>query len=268
MPRSLSTDDSLQTSASLRSALVTGAASGIGRATAARLAADGWAVLVADRDGPGAERTAAEIAGAGGRAAAAEADVADPAACRRAVAAADALAPLGVLVNVAGVMVAADTVEALGDADLDRVLAVNVAAIFRLGRHAIPALRRAGGGAIVNVASVHAFATMDRCAAYAASKGAIVALTRQMAIDLAPDGIRAVAVAPGSVDTPLTRAELARRGAAAPDDAGFSEDPRALGRVAGPGEVAEVVAWLASPAAALVNGSTVVADAGLLARLV
>jgi NAD(P)-dependent dehydrogenase (short-subunit alcohol dehydrogenase family) len=120
---------------------------------------------------------------------------------------------------------------------------------------------------IVNTTSVHAFATMDRCAAYAASKGAIVALTRQMAIDLAPDGIRVVAVAPGSVDTPLTRAELARRGQTV-QEAGFAADARSLGRVCRPQEIAEVVAWLASGAAGAVNGSTVIADAGLLASLV
>ena len=252
----------------IRSALVTGAASGIGRAVALRLAADGWGVLAVDRDDEGARRVAAEIAAGGAQARATTADVTDAVACERAVAAAVELAPLRLLVNVAGVMTTDDSVEDLADADLDRVLAVNVAAIFRLGRHAIPALRRSGGGAIINVASVHAFATMDRCAAYAASKGAIVALTRQMAIDLAVDGIRAVAVAPGSVDTPMTDAELARRGAASSAEVGFTADTRALGRVTTPEEVAEVVAWLASPAARIVNGSTVVADAGLLARLI
>jgi len=108
---------------------------------------------------------------------------------------------------------------------------------------------------------------MPQTAAYAASKGAVVALTRQMALDVASDGIRVVAVAPGSVDTPLTRKELARRDVSL-EDAGFSTDPRAIGRVASPAEVAEVVAWLLSPGAALLTGSTVVADAGLLARLV
>jgi NAD(P)-dependent dehydrogenase (short-subunit alcohol dehydrogenase family) len=164
-------------------------------------------------------------------------------------------------------MVEGDSVETLADAALERLLTVNVMAVFRLGRHAIPELRRNGGGVIVNTTSVHAFATMDRCAAYAASKGAIVALTRQMAIDLAPDGIRVVAVAPGSVDTPLTRAELARRGQTV-QEAGFAADARSLGRVCRPQEIAEVVAWLASGAAGAVNGSTVIADAGLLASLV
>lgn len=248
-------------------AIVTGAASGIGRAVAQRLAADGRAVALADIDRDGLERTAAAIRDAGGRAEVAVADLGSTAGCGSVVQAASAVGRLDALVNVAGIMCDRDSVEELPDADLERLLAVNVMAIFRLGRHAIPELRRHGGGVIVNTTSVHAFATMDRCAAYAASKGAIQALTCQMAIDLAPDGIRVVAIAPGSVDTPLTRIELRRRGQTA-GEAGFVADPNALGRVCSPEEIADVVAWLASSGARVVNGSTLVADAGLLSKLV
>lgn len=223
--------------------------------------------MLADVDGTGLEEAASGIRASGGRAVPAPADLTSSADCERVVRVAAEAGRLRAVVNVAGVMTAGDSVEELGDAELERVLAVNVMAIFRIGRHAIPELRRGGGGVIVNTTSVHAYATMDRCAAYAASKGAIVALTRQMAIDLAPDGIRAVAVAPGSVDTPLTRAELARRGQTA-EEAGFAADVRSLGRVCRPQEIAEVVGWLVSGAAGVVNGSTVVADAGLLASLV
>lgn len=252
-----------------RVSIVTGAASGIGRAAALALAAAGDVVLAVDRDGDGAARTAAEIAQAGGRAESCAADLADAGACRAAVGAGAALGPVGALVHVAGMMLAPDSVEHVGDDDLDRLLAVNVGAIFRLGRHAIPLMRARGGGVIVTTSSVHAFATMTDCAAYAASKGAIVALTRQLALDLAPDGIRSVGVAPGSVDTPLTRRELERRGLTAAE-AGFdaSSGGTAIGRVAAPEEIAAVIAWLASDAAAVVNGTTVTADAGLLARLV
>lgn len=254
-----------------RVSIVTGAASGIGRAAALALAAQGDAVLVADLDGPGAERTAAEIEDAGGRAQARAVDVASAVDCEAAVAAAAQLGELRALVNVAGIAVAPDSVEHVSDADLERLLAVNVGSVFRLARHAIPLLRAAGGGTIVNTASVHAYATMTDNAAYAASKGALVALTRQMALDLAPDGIRAVCVAPGSVDTPLTRRELARRGLSAAE-AGFEDSAggrgTAIGRVAAAEEIAGVIAWLTTPAAAVVNGTTVVADAGLLARLV
>jgi NAD(P)-dependent dehydrogenase (short-subunit alcohol dehydrogenase family) len=251
-----------------RVALVTGAASGIGRATARRLAAEGDAVLLVDRDADGLSAAADEIRAAGGGVVdVAVADVASSAECARAVAAAARLGPLRALICVAGVTAAPDGIETLADDQLDRVLAVNVGAIFRLGRHAVPLLRGAGGGVIVTASSVHAFATMTDNAVYAASKGAIVALTRQLALDLAPDRIRAVCVAPGSVDTPMTRHELARRGLSA-GDAGFATEPGTIGRIAEAGEIAAVIAWAASDDAAVVNGTTIVADAGLLARLV
>lgn len=252
-----------------RVSIVTGAASGIGRATALALAAGGDVVLAVDRDGDGAARTAAEVVAAGGAAEGFAADVGASADCRSAVLAASALGDVGALVHVAGVMLAPDSVEHVADDELDRLLAVNVGAIFRLGRHAIPLMRARGGGVVVTTSSVHAFATMTDCAAYAASKGAIVALTRQMALDLAADGIRSVGVAPGSVDTALTRRELERRGLTA-EEAGFDATGggTAIGRVAAPEEVAAVIAWLASDAASLVNGTTLTADAGLLARLV
>lgn len=252
-----------------RVSIVTGAASGIGRATALALAAQGDAVLVADLDGDGAERTAGEIAAAGGAALGRAVDVASAADCAAAVSAAANLGELRALVHVAGIAADPDTVETISDEALERLLAVNVGAVFRLGRHAIPLLRAAGGGAIVTTSSVHAYATMTGNAAYAASKGALVALTRQLALDLAPDGIRSVCVAPGSVDTPLTRRELARRGLSAAD-AGFDDSgsATAIGRVARAEEIASVIAWAASDAASVVNGTTIVADAGLLARLV
>lgn len=224
-------------------------------------------VLVADVNKSGGQAAVDDIRTAGGQAELSVLDIAESAACERLIGRAAELGRLCALVNAAGIMIGGDTVEHISDVELERLLAINVMALFRLGRHAIPAMRAGGGGVIVNTSSVHAYATMDRCAAYAASKGAICALTRQMAIDLEPDGIRVVAIAPGSVDTPLTRAELARRGLTA-SEAGFSSEPGKLGRVTMPEEVAAVVAWLITPAAALVNGSTVVADAGLLTKLV
>jgi NAD(P)-dependent dehydrogenase (short-subunit alcohol dehydrogenase family) len=224
-------------------------------------------VVAADLDGAAGHAVVDEIRQTGGHADLVTLDVSDAGACRDLIATATGLGPLRVLIHAAGVMVARDSVEEITDVDLSRLLAVNVMAMFTVGRHAIPAMRAAAGGTIVNTTSVHAYATMTRCAAYAASKGAISALTRQMAIDLAPDRIRVVAVAPGSVDTPMTHAELARRGLS-PAQAGFADTPNALGRVTSAGEIAEVVAWLTTPSAALINGSTVVADAGLLTRLV
>jgi NAD(P)-dependent dehydrogenase (short-subunit alcohol dehydrogenase family) len=246
--------------------IVTGGGSGIGRSAALRLAGDGFAVAVVDLDEAAAVATAEAVRARDGLAAAFGADISVSSECEHAVAAASELGRLHALVNVAGMMVGADTVEALADDELDRLLAVNIGGLFRLGRHAIPALRRSGGGVILNTSSVHAYASMDRSAAYAASKGAIVALTRQMAIDLAADRIRVVAVAPGSVDTPLTRSELERRGLTA-SEAGFGSDDE-LGRMLHADEIAAVISWLVSDAAGAINGQTIVADAGLLAKLV
>jgi NAD(P)-dependent dehydrogenase (short-subunit alcohol dehydrogenase family) len=244
--------------------IVTGAASGIGKATAERMAQSGCGLLLCDIDQAGVQATAAAI---GPQATAVVADVSSADDCAAVVRAAARLGRLGALINVAGVMATVDTVETVSEEDIERILAVNLKAIFRLGRHAIPELRAGGGGTIVNVSSVHAFATMTSAAAYAASKGAVTALTRSMAIDLAPDGIRVLAVAPGAIDTPLSRADLARRGLTL-EEAGFPSGEHAIGRLAAPEEVAEVIVWLCSDSASLLNGCTVVADAGLLARLI
>jgi NAD(P)-dependent dehydrogenase (short-subunit alcohol dehydrogenase family) len=245
-----------------RTAVVTGAASGIGRATALRLARE-RVVVAADVDAEGLQETAAA---SGGRCVPVVVDVASSDACAAAVATATAAGALDLVVNVAGVTTAPDAVETVTDEQIRHVWDVNVGAIFRVCRAAIPALRAGGGGVIVNVASVHAYASMRDNAVYAATKGAIVALTQQMALDVAADGIRVVAVAPGAVDTPMSRRELARRGLSA-NEAGFVTDDRAIARVARAEEVAEVIAWLGSPSASVVNATTVVADAGLLARL-
>lgn len=251
----------------ITSAIVSGAGSGIGRATVLRLAVEPQQfVIAADVDAEGLEVTASAVRDAGGRCLTRVADVTSTDACAQAVVAALEHGPLGVVVNVAGVMTGPDSVEHVSDAQISHVWDVNVGSVFRVCREAIPAMRAGGGGVIVNVASVHAFASMQDNAVYAASKGAIVALTRQMALDVATDNIRVVAVAPGSVDTPMVQRELARRGVTS-EEAGFPTDDRSIGRVAKASEVAEVIAWLASPGASLVNATTVVADAGLLARL-
>jgi NAD(P)-dependent dehydrogenase (short-subunit alcohol dehydrogenase family) len=136
-----------------------------------------------------------------------------------------------------------------------------------MSRFAIPEMRQRGRGVIVNVASVHAYATMPGNAAYAASKGAVVALTRAMALDHAADGIRVVAVAPGCVDTPMSRRSADFAGVSSLEDLGFSFDPNAAGRVAGPEEIAEAIYWLGSDRASFINGTTLMADGALTAAL-
>jgi NAD(P)-dependent dehydrogenase (short-subunit alcohol dehydrogenase family) len=244
-------------------AIVTGGGSGIGAAISKRLAADGFAVVVADIDEAGCTRTVSEI---GASALGVSADASDYEDCERIVAEALHLGELRVVVNCAGVMVDRDSVSTISDSELERLFAVNVFGVFRLARASVPALRQAAGSVIVTVSSVHAFKTQDRTAAYAASKGAIVALTRQMAIDLAPDGIRVVGVAPGAVDTPMTEENLRRRDEAT--NSRFPAEATAIGRMAQPDEVATLVAFLVSERASIINGQTVLADSGLTAKLI
>jgi NAD(P)-dependent dehydrogenase (short-subunit alcohol dehydrogenase family) len=248
-------------------AVVTGAAGGIGRATALRLAADGARVVASDLKREGAEATAEAVRAAGGEALAHAADVAKAADCEALATAAAAWGGrLDIVVNNAGMGQFDGTVETLAEEEWDRVLAVNLKSVYLVSKYAVPHLRAAGKAAIVNVASPHAFATSEGVAAYAASKGGVVSLTRQMAIDLTPHGIRVVAVVPGAVDTPMLHAHLERQNI--PLEAmGISKDPRALGRVGAPEELAAAIAFLASDDASFVNAAPIFVDGGLLAHL-
>lgn len=248
-----------------RVVFVTGAASGIGEATARRFARDGDRVAVADLDRAGAHRVAVAIEADGGRAIAVQVDVADRASVEAAVA--ETVAHLGrieVLINDAGVGVAGDLLETT-DADLDRTLAVNVRGVVHTCQTVIPSMIEAGGGIIVNVASVVALAAVTRRAAYTASKGAVVALTRSIAIDFMDRGIRCNAVAPGTVDSPWVGRILS----GAPDPVAARQamvDRQPLGRLGQPEEIAGAIAYLASPDAAFVHGSCLVIDGGFTAR--
>jgi NAD(P)-dependent dehydrogenase (short-subunit alcohol dehydrogenase family) len=244
-------------------AIVTGAASGIGAATALALAGRGYAVQCVDLDEAGAARTASRIASADGYASAVRADVADD--CRRAVETARGLGRIAAVVNIAGVTPYATSIMDVTPEVWDRVLAVNLRSVYSMSRHAVERMSDVGG-VIINTASVHAYASHPGCAPYAASKGAIVALTRQMAIDLTSRGVRVVAVAPGAVDTPMSRAAEVTTGRSL-EELGFSFDKRQIGRVASADEIASVICWLASAEASFVNGTTLVADGGLLAPL-
>jgi NAD(P)-dependent dehydrogenase (short-subunit alcohol dehydrogenase family) len=247
-----------------RPAIVTGAASGIGRAVADLLAEEGAPVVLVDLDAAGVAAAAEAITAAGGRAVAVAGDVTSDDDCRRAVdACVAAFGPPRIVVNSAGIIRRTSVVET-PEGEWDLVMAVNVKSIYLLGRHAIPAMAAAGGGAIVNVGSGWGLAGGPRAASYCASKGAVVNLTRAMAIDHGPQGIRVTCVCPGDTDTPLLRGEARQLGE---DEASFlaAAADRPLARVGTPEDTARAVLYLVSDDAAWVTGTTLVVDGGGLA---
>jgi NAD(P)-dependent dehydrogenase (short-subunit alcohol dehydrogenase family) len=250
-----------------RVAIVTGAASGIGAATARALAAAGASVIAFDLDADGAQSVAEACASDGVAALAFGGDVGRDEDCRRAVElAASAAGRLDVVVNSAGI-IRYGLVTELSLDDWEATIATNLTSIFLMSRHAVPLLRKTGGGSVVSVSSAQAFVSEPRVAAYSATKGALVAMTRTLALDHAGDGIRFNCVAPGSVDTAMLRASAARF---SPDAAAVVETwgtKHPLGRVIQPEEVAEVIVFLASDAARAVTGATYLVDGGLTARL-
>jgi NAD(P)-dependent dehydrogenase (short-subunit alcohol dehydrogenase family) len=249
-------------------ALVTGAASGIGAATVFELAAQGARVAVLDLDATAAQRVADAVGHAGAEAAAFACDVRDSAACRDAVTGvAERFGGLDVVVCSAGV-IRYGRVDELSEADWDFQIDTNLRGVFLIARHAIPLLRARGGGAIVNVASTQAFASQELVPAYSASKGAVVALTRTMALDHVGDRIRVNAVGPGSVDTAMLHYAADHFSPSDPDAAieGWGAS-HPIGRVIEPVEVARVIAFLASDAASAVTGATYLVDGGATAKL-
>jgi NAD(P)-dependent dehydrogenase (short-subunit alcohol dehydrogenase family) len=252
-------------------ALVTGGSSGIGRAVAELLAGQGASVAVCSVDAAEAGAVADAMTSRGLSAVSAPADVRDPGSVGAAVqTAVDTFGSLDTLVTCAGIQAygtAADTDEQTWD----EVFAVNVKGVFLAARAALPHLRRSARGAIVIVSSVQALATQAGVAAYAASKGALNALTRSMAIDEAGYGVRVNAVCPGSVDTPMLRRSAMLFSDGSTDGVlqtmhGWGRS-HPLGRVAQASEVAEVVSFLASPRSSFVTGEDVRVDGGLLAGL-
>lgn len=244
-----------------RRAIVTGAASGIGRATATLLAAEGAAVVVADLDEGAGEAVAAGIRAAGGRATFVRCDVTSADDCRRAVdACVAAFGGLDVLVNNAGIIRRASVVDTT-EAEWDAVMAVNVKSVFLMSKFAIPVMASAGGGAIVNTASGWGMIGGTKAAAYCASKAAVVNLTRAMAIDHGPAGIRVNCVCPGDTDTAMLRSEADQLGEEVGVFLAGAAD-RPLGRVGTPEDVARAILWLASDAAGFVTGSALVVDGG------
>ncbi len=242
-------------------ALVTGAGAGIGAAIAARFAAEGAAVALVDVDAPAARARAREIERAGGRALALRGDVSRESDARRTIRAAVAeFGALHVLVNNAGVNVMS-TVERATAREVERCLGVDLKGVWHFAKHALPHLRRAGGGSIVNVASMHAFRTVPRAFPYAAAKGGVVALTKSLALDAGPDGVRVNAICPGTIATKLTRGWFsAQRDPAAARRRFLAAIP--VGRLGTPDDVAALALFLASDESSFVSGTAIPIDGG------
>ena len=243
-----------------RVAFVTGGGSGMGRETARLLGEAGVRVAICDRDGAAARETAGIVGDAGGTARAEEVDVSDPRAVERAVAAAaGALGPVDALVNIAGIYRIA-AVEDISDEDWARMFAVHVNGTFHTCRAVLPGMVAARSGAIVNMSSLHAIRGQANAAHYAAAKGAVIGLTKSIAREKGPLGIRANAVAPGPIDTPLWR------GAVPPDELDAVMAKRSevipIGRLGEAAEVAQTIVYLLSPAASYITGQVVTIDGG------
>lgn len=244
-----------------RTALITGGASGIGRAIARLFAREGAAVLIVDRDEAAGSAVAREISDEGGRALFEAADVTRADDCARSVRRAVAdLGGLHILINNAGIIRRATVVD-LPVADWDLVMNVNLKAIFLMCREAIPVMAGGGGGAIVNTASGWGLVGGPRAVAYCASKGGVVQLTRAMAIDHGPQRIRVNCICPGDTDTPLLAEEGRQLGA--PADRFLQEAAdRPLGRVGTPDEIARAALFLAADDSSFMTGSALVVDGG------
>lgn len=246
-------------------AIVTGAASGIGRATAERFAREGAKVVIADVRAEAAAEAAAEISAED--ALAVTVDVTSRESTETMVAETVArFGALHVLYNNAGVDSAGDVVET-SEEDWERCLAVNAKGTYLCSRAAVPAIEASGGGAIVNQGSVASLVGIRRFAAYCAAKGAVLGLTRSMALDLAPRGIRVNCICPGTVFTPLMEPMLtARGGGDLQRGLELTIEKYPVGRLGDPADIAALALFLASDEAAFVTGAAYPVDGGMTSQ--
>lgn len=243
-----------------KTALITGAGSGIGAEIARRLGAGGARVVVADLDKDAAETIASEIEQKGGAAIAVQQDVADPEAVRRSVEIAiERFGGLDLVVNNAGISGAIAPTADYSLVDWDKVIAVNLSGVFYGLKYQIPALLRSGGGSIVNIASILGSVGSANSPAYVAAKHGVVGLTKTAALEYASNGIRVNSIGPGYIDTPLLNA-LDRE----VYDGLVNLHP--IGRLGKPEDVAELALFLLSDRASFVTGSYHLVDGGYTAQ--
>lgn len=249
-----------------KNAIITGGASGIGRAICELFAEEGARLTIADIDTDGGEQTLANVKAAGGEAQFITTDVSQEAdVAAMAQAAVDAYGALNILVNDAAAFVFGE-VQDISDADWARVFGVNVIGQAYCVKHALPHMRAAGGGAIVNLASVSSFIAQPGFIPYNASKGAVMQLTRCLAMDLAPYNIRVNCVCPGSVLTPATERHRRFVGADREEFLAEAGESNFMKRVADPREIAYGALFLASDEASFVTGTPLIMDGGLTAQ--
>lgn len=246
-------------------AIITGGGGAIGRATAARLASEGAAVVVADLHAGAAEAVAADVRAAGGRAMAVQVDVTDETSVQALVErAVEAFSRIDILHNNAGILLPGSAADATL-ADWNRSIAVNATGAFLCSKHTIPVMLRNGGGSIVHTSSTSGLVGEPNIAAYCASKGAVLMLAKQMSIDYARQGIRVNAICPGWIDTAFNDPVVIPAGgkeALAP----FIDVFVPMGRQGQPEEIADAVAFLASDDSRLMTGAVLVVDGGLTAQ--
>jgi NAD(P)-dependent dehydrogenase (short-subunit alcohol dehydrogenase family) len=245
-------------------ALVTGGAQGMGRAIAYAFADAGCSVVVADISVAGGEETVTTIRNSGGAASFRSCDVADATQVEQLVSfAVSTYGRIDYAVNAAAIEGESVPLAELDDDLFDRLQAVNVRSVYLCMKHEINAMLVTGGGAIVNIASTNSFRPQPHQAAYTTSKHAVLGLTKSAAIDYAPKGIRINAIVPGSIDTPMLRNAMARRGR---DEKDVISRLSLLGRFGRPDEIAAAALWLCSDASSFTVGHALAVDAGYLAR--
>jgi NAD(P)-dependent dehydrogenase (short-subunit alcohol dehydrogenase family) len=245
----------------VRTALVTGATSGIGRAAAEALSSAGWWVMVSGRDEKRAEEVVAGLAGPGGHVVADLADEATPG--RLIDATLDQSGRLDALVNNAA-LYAQGTVAELDGRDLDTLLGVNLRAAIRLAGLAVRHMRESGGGVIVNVSSEAGLVAVPGQVAYNVTKAGLVMLTRCIAVDHASDGVRAVSICPGTTRTPLVDAAINRADDPAAHERRLAQS-RPAQRLGTPEEIAAAIVFAASEEASFMTGTEIVVDGGYTA---
>ncbi|MBO3803017.1 MAG: SDR family oxidoreductase [Candidatus Brockarchaeota archaeon] len=245
-------------------ALITGGASGIGKATALLFAREGSAIVVVDLNEKDGQAVVKKITDDGGKALFVRCDVTKAADCQLAVQQAVAqFGRLDILFNNAGIIRRASVVDT-SEEEWDRVMATNVKSVFLLSKCAIPIMAKAGGGVIINTASGWGIVGGRNAASYCASKGAVVLLTKAMALDHGEQNIRVNCICPGDTDTPMLRNEARQLGIS--EEQFLSESARRpLRRIGKPEEIAEAVLFLASDASSYVTGTALVVDGGGLA---